>query len=76
MADGFSTSSSPAMPQRAVLLIGNLDHCRQEWESLSSLVTLKVSCIVDLVLSDNRCIRTVIDALSYRNINMEHVQTL
>lgn len=30
------------MSNRAVLLIGALDHCRKEWEDLSSLVTLKV----------------------------------
>ncbi|KAL1955079.1 hypothetical protein VTO42DRAFT_9068 [Malbranchea cinnamomea] len=29
------------MSRRAVLLIGSIDHCRKEWEALSSLVTLK-----------------------------------
>jgi hypothetical protein len=59
------------MPSRAILLIGNLDHCRQEWESLSSLVTLKVSLRFLMVV----CIRTGIDARSSRNINMERAQT-
>lgn len=30
-------------PSRAALLIGQISHCRNEWEALSSLVNLKVS---------------------------------
>ncbi|QVM08080.1 hypothetical protein D8B26_002778 [Coccidioides posadasii str. Silveira] len=30
-----------AMHSRAALLIGDITHCRKEWELLSSLVTLK-----------------------------------
>lgn len=30
------------MPSQAALLIGDITHARKEWESLSSILTLKV----------------------------------
>lgn len=30
------------MSQRAVLLIGNIDHCKDEWKALASLASLRV----------------------------------